>query len=55
MINLKDVDEKDQDNRCTLMVSLMQKGRRALRDEGKLDLTIGRQKNINQRILFNLF
>ena len=41
VINLKDVDEEDEDDLCTLMVSLMQKGRRALKDEGERDLSIG--------------
>jgi len=40
-INLKDVDEEDEDDLCSLMVSLMQKGRRALKDEGERDLSIG--------------
>ena len=44
MINLKNVDEEDPNIWCTLIVSLMQKGRRALRDEGEKNLTIGRQK-----------
>merc|ERR1712241_4162 len=38
-ITLKDVDEDDDDNLCTLMVSLMQKRRRELKDEGKTDLS----------------
>ena len=36
-----DPDDDDDDNLCTVIVSLMQKGRRALRDEGLDTLTIG--------------
>ena len=41
MVTLNDVDEDDDDNLCTLMVSLMQKRRRMLKDEGKDNLSIG--------------
>ena len=41
-VTLRDVDEDDGDDLCTLMVSLMQKGRRSLKDEGENDLSIGR-------------
>jgi len=40
-VTLKDVDDEDEEELCTLMVSLMQKGRRSLKDEGKEDLSIG--------------
>jgi len=39
-ITVTDPDE-DEDNLCTVVISLMQKGRRALRDEGLDMLTIG--------------
>jgi len=40
-IRVEDPDDDDEDNLCTVIVSLMQKGRRALRDEGLDTLTIG--------------
>jgi len=40
-IRVEDPDDDDDDNLCTVIVSLMQKGRRALRDEGLDTLTIG--------------
>ncbi len=40
-VTITDPDEDDDDNLCTAIVSLMQKGRRALRDEGLDTLTIG--------------
>ncbi len=40
-ITVEDPDEEDDDNLCTVIVSLMQKGRRAMRDEGLDTLTIG--------------
>ena len=41
-IKVEDPDDDDDDNLCTVIVSLMQKGRRALRDEGLDSLTIGK-------------
>ena len=41
-IRVEDPDDDDEDNLCTVIVSLMQKGRRALRDEGLDTLTIGK-------------
>ena len=41
-IRVEDPDDDDEDNLCTVIISLMQKGRRALRDEGLDTLTIGR-------------
>ncbi len=40
-LTVVDPDEDDDDELCTVIVSLMQKGRRALRDEGLDTLTIG--------------
>jgi len=40
-INVTDPDDDDDDNLCTVIISLMQKGRRAMRDEGLDTLTIG--------------
>lgn len=40
-LSVTDPDEDDDDNLCTVIISLMQKGRRALRDEGLDTLTIG--------------
>lgn len=40
-VTVVDPDEDDDDRLCTVIVSLMQKGRRALRDEGLDTLTIG--------------
>ena len=40
-ITVTDPDDDDDDNLCTVIVSLMQKGRRAMRDEGMGCLTIG--------------
>jgi calpain len=40
-IRVDDPDDDDEDNLCTVIISLMQKGRRALRDEGLDTLTIG--------------
>lgn len=40
-ITLEDPDDDDDDELCTVIVSLMQKGRRALRDEGLDTLTVG--------------
>ena len=37
LVSLEDPDESDDENKCTMIVNLMQKGRRAMRDEG-LDL-----------------
>lgn len=41
MITLKDHDEDDNDNLCTLIVALMQKNHRAKRKMGQDSLTIG--------------
>jgi len=41
IITLEDPDDDDEDELCTCIVSLMQKGRRAMRDEGLDTLTIG--------------
>jgi len=41
LVTLEDVDEEDDEPLCTLIVSLMQKGRRALRHEGVSMLSIG--------------
>ena len=40
-ISVTDPDDDDEDNLCTVIVSVMQKGRRAMRDEGGGCLTIG--------------
>ena len=40
-ITVVDPDEDDDEELCTVIVSLMQKGRRALRDEGLDVLTVG--------------
>jgi len=40
-IGLEDPDEGDSDNKCTVILNLMQRGRRALRDEGLDLLSIG--------------
>ena len=37
----QDPDDDDEDELCTCIVSLMQKGRRAMRDDGMDTLTIG--------------
>ena len=42
-IHVKDPDDDDDDNLCTVIISLMQKGRRAMRDEGLGTLAIGFQ------------
>lgn len=41
MISLDDPDEDDENNKCTVIINLMQKGRRQMRDEGLDLLTIG--------------
>jgi len=41
VISLEDPDDDDEEEMCTCIVSLMQKGRRAMRDEGLDTLTIG--------------
>ena len=41
MVNLQDPDENDAENKCTMIVNLMQKGRRAMRDDGKDLLSAG--------------
>eukprot|EP00095_Tigriopus_kingsejongensis_P007616 maker-scaffold2030_size22264-snap-gene-0.8 protein:Tk07616 transcript:maker-scaffold2030_size22264-snap-gene-0.8-mRNA-1 annotation:"calpain-b-like isoform 2" len=41
LITVEDPDDTDGDDLCTIIISLMQKGRRALRDEGMDMLTIG--------------
>lgn len=41
MITVTDPDEDDDEELCTVIISLMQKGRRALRDEGLDTLTVG--------------
>ena len=41
IITLEDPDDDDEDELCTCIISLMQKGRRAMRDEGLDTLTIG--------------
>ena len=38
---LEDPDESDEENKCTMIVNLMQKGRRAMRDEGLDLLSVG--------------
>ena len=40
-IVFQDPDDDDEEEMCTCIVSLMQKGRRAMRDEGLDTLTIG--------------
>lgn len=40
-ITLTDVDEDDDENRCTVIIALMQKNRRAQRKKGMECLTIG--------------
>ena len=44
-VTLVDIDEEDDDDLCTMLVSLTQKGRRALRHEGLGMLTIGNDDN----------
>eukprot|EP00092_Neocalanus_flemingeri_P017950 GFUD01019424.1.p1 GENE.GFUD01019424.1~~GFUD01019424.1.p1 ORF type:complete len:557 (+),score=139.71 GFUD01019424.1:131-1801(+) len=41
IVTLEDPDDDDEDDLCTLIVSLMQKGRRALKHEGAGMLSIG--------------
>ena len=41
LISLEDPDESDDENKCTMIVNLMQKGRRAMRDEGLDLLSVG--------------
>jgi len=41
LIQLEDPDEDDEDEKCTVIINLMQKGRRALRDEGFDLLSVG--------------
>ena len=41
MVTLTDPDENDSENKCTMIVNLMQKGRRAMRDEGLDLLSVG--------------
>jgi len=41
LIQLVDPDEDDEDEKCTVIINLMQKGRRALRDEGFDLLSVG--------------
>ncbi|XP_026324466.1 calpain-B isoform X3 [Hyposmocoma kahamanoa] len=40
-VTLRDVDEDDDDNKCTIIVALMQKNRRSQRHQGLECLTIG--------------
>uniref|UniRef100_A0A2A4JSQ7 Calpain catalytic domain-containing protein n=1 Tax=Heliothis virescens TaxID=7102 RepID=A0A2A4JSQ7_HELVI len=40
-VTLKDVDEGDEENKCTIIVALMQKNRRSQRHQGLECLTIG--------------
>ncbi|XP_065200380.1 calpain-A isoform X2 [Planococcus citri] len=40
-ITLDDIDEEDEENKCTVIIALMQKNRRALRKIGAECLTIG--------------
>lgn len=40
-ITLEDIDDEDEENKCTVIVALMQKNRRALRKIGQECLTIG--------------
>ena len=49
MITVEDPDEDDDEELCTVIISLMQKGRRQLRDEGLDTLTIGRNR---KRVFF---
>ena len=41
VVTLEDPDDDDEDDLCTLIVSLMQKGRRGLKHEGAGMLSIG--------------
>jgi len=41
LISLEDPDESDAENKCTMIVNLMQRGRRAMRDEGLDLLSVG--------------
>jgi len=41
LISLDDPDEGDDEEKCTVIINLMQRGRRAMRDEGLDLLTIG--------------
>jgi len=41
MIRLEDPDEGDEEEKCTVIINIMQRGRRAMRDEGLDLLTIG--------------
>lgn len=40
-ITLDDIDDGDEENKCTIIIALMQKNRRALRKIGADCLTIG--------------
>ncbi|CAH0757220.1 unnamed protein product, partial [Diatraea saccharalis] len=40
-VTLTDVDEGDDDNKCTIIIALMQKNRRSQRHQGLEDLSIG--------------
>lgn len=50
---LVDVDEDDDEDLCTVIISLMQKGRRALRDEGLDTLTIGKTVLVKKRFIYS--
>ena len=41
LVSLEDPDESDAENKCTMIVNLMQRGRRAMRDEGLDLLSVG--------------
>lgn len=41
LVSLVDPDEEDEEDKCTVIVNLMQKGRRAMMEEGKDLLSIG--------------
>ena len=41
MISLEDPDDGDEEEKCTVIINLMQKGRRALMDEGLELLSVG--------------
>jgi len=41
LISLEDPDDGDEENKCTVIINLMQKGRRALMDDGLELLSVG--------------
>ena len=39
-ISIQDPDEGDEDEKCTVIINLMQRGRRAMRDEVRRPMTL---------------